>query len=271
MQGQARFMFKVLSAAGGGADLVQGEGVPGTVARHTHASYILGLVESGERVMQLGTRELTIPAGCMFVVHPNQPHACLAPTDCELAFCALALPAAYVAKVARDAGCGGGLPRFPDAYFRNSALARNLKSLAGATGAATAETETLLLETVVLLLEEHALDNPEPPPLIPGLVHKAVNAIKEHHAAPLDLHELAENVGISPFHLHRLFVRSMGVTPLAWQMQVRVGRARQLMREGYSACAAGHEVGFCDQSHFTRAFKKIMGLPPGAYLRSCGD
>jgi AraC-like DNA-binding protein len=52
---------------------------------------------------------------------------------------------------------------------------------------------------------------------------------------------------------------------------VRVHRAAELLRGGMSASMVASATGFADQSHLTRLFKRLVGVPPGAYQRACRD
>jgi AraC-like DNA-binding protein len=53
--------------------------------------------------------------------------------------------------------------------------------------------------------------------------------------------------------------------PHQFQTLVRVSRAKALLREGWSIPQAASQVGFFDQSHFNRHFKRIIGVTPGQY------
>jgi transcriptional regulator GlxA family with amidase domain len=57
------------------------------------------------------------------------------------------------------------------------------------------------------------------------------------------------------------------MTPHAYQTQVRVRRAKLLLREGLPVTQVAVEAGFYDQAHLTRHFKRIVGLPPARYVK----
>jgi AraC-like DNA-binding protein len=79
------------------------------------------------------------------------------------------------------------------------------------------------------------------------------------------LADLAGLTGVSRFQLLRSFVRDTGVTPHAYLLQKRVGLAKPLLAKGASLAAIAHDLGFADQSHFTRAFRRQFGVTPGQY------
>lgn len=85
-------------------------------------------------------------------------------------------------------------------------------------------------------------------------------------AAPT-LTELAAMVGCRPFGLLRTFRRIFGMPPHTFLTNIRVTRARQLLEAGLPPADVAQQVGFCDQSHLTRHFRRLVGVPPAAYQR----
>jgi AraC-like DNA-binding protein len=93
--------------------------------------------------------------------------------------------------------------------------------------------------------------------------------LHDHYAERIRLECLAKLVGLSVFHLIRIFRTDTGLSPYAYLGQVRVHRAAELLRAGMSASMVASATGFADQSHLTRLFKRLVGVPPGAYQRAC--
>jgi len=97
-------------------------------------------------------------------------------------------------------------------------------------------------------------------------VKRARDILHARSDEQVSLQELAAATGLSQFHLLRVFGRSMGLPPHQYQTHVRLARARALLRRGEPACQVAVAVGFADQSHFVRAFRRFHGLTPGAYF-----
>ena len=83
--------------------------------------------------------------------------------------------------------------------------------------------------------------------------------------APVTLTDVARAAGLSPFHAARLFTRATGLPPHAWRNQVRLQRALAPLRAGVSVTEVAAASGFTDQSHFTRHFRRMFGVPPGRW------
>jgi AraC-like DNA-binding protein len=77
---------------------------------------------------------------------------------------------------------------------------------------------------------------------------------------------LARASGLSPYHLIRVFRRELGLTPHAYQLSIRVARAKDLLRAGIPLADVALQTGFYDQSHFTKVFKSQVGVTPGRYM-----
>jgi AraC-like DNA-binding protein len=98
-------------------------------------------------------------------------------------------------------------------------------------------------------------------------VERAREYLREHIVKDVSLDELAEVACLSKWHLLRAFRREYGLSPHAYQMQLRLARARRLLERGQSSSYATYEAGFADQSHLTRRFKEFFGFTPARYAR----
>jgi AraC-like DNA-binding protein len=91
--------------------------------------------------------------------------------------------------------------------------------------------------------------------------------LAEHFADDPTLDDLARHCDANKFSLLRAFKRRFGITPHALQVQLRIEAARTLLARGAPIAEAAAQVGFADQSHFGRHFKRTTGITPREYLR----
>ena len=92
---------------------------------------------------------------------------------------------------------------------------------------------------------------------------RAVQQLRESFDKPLRIDGIARQLGmsISGFHAHFKAVTAM--SPLQFQKHLRLQEARRLMlSEALDAGEAGYRVGYDDQSHFSREYKRHFGEPP---------
>ena len=77
---------------------------------------------------------------------------------------------------------------------------------------------------------------------------------------PVTLESLAEQLAMSPFHLHRLFKATTGMTPKAWQQAWRARRLRESLAKGESVTQAILSAGFPDGSSYYRKADETLGM-----------
>ncbi|GER91352.1 hypothetical protein KDW_55140 [Dictyobacter vulcani] len=90
--------------------------------------------------------------------------------------------------------------------------------------------------------------------------------IQERLSQDLTLEELAEQTGFSPYYFARIFRQTTGESPHQFVLRQRIERAQQLLAQrNISLVQVALESGFTNQSHFTRTFKRYLGMTPRAY------
>ncbi len=83
------------------------------------------------------------------------------------------------------------------------------------------------------------------------------------------LDELADCADLDRFRLTRQFQRTFGLSPHAYLVRLRLRAARALLADGQEPAEVALKVGFADQSHLGRWFKRAYRLTPAAYRRQC--
>ena len=87
---------------------------------------------------------------------------------------------------------------------------------------------------------------------------------------PPTLDELIHHADVHPRHLMRVFRRFVGCSIGEYLRRHRIRHAQGLLQTPMSLASVAAEVGFFDQSHFAKAFKRITGMTPGEYRRLTG-
>lgn len=95
------------------------------------------------------------------------------------------------------------------------------------------------------------------------------NACRMIEAAeePPSLERLADAVGLSPFHFHRLFKQATGLTPKGYADAARARRLREGLPESQSVTGALYDAGFGSASRFYAKAEGMLGMEPGRYRR----
>ena len=123
--------------------------------------------------------------------------------------------------------------------------------------------EGLLLELLAMLARQKpSLERQKP------LWLRRVEArIRDEFTEKLTMAELAAEAGVHPTHLAVVFRRFHHTTVGDYVHQLRVQAACEMLRKPENSLAnVAMKLGFADQSHLTRHFKRIIGITPGQYV-----
>lgn len=123
----------------------------------------------------------------------------------------------------------------------------------------------LLYELFEILMS--ADDKPQTINVIP-LIDSIKQYVTDHLTDRLSLSDLAGAAGYSPFHFHRIFLESEGITPRNFVEGQRLKKACELLKAGHNMTSAAMEAGFSTSSQFARVFKREFQLSPSGWLKS---
>jgi AraC-like DNA-binding protein len=240
---------------------------------HAHEEFFIALTEEGLATPRYRGDTHVIRPGDLVVLNPEEAHAGGPPAEVSWTYRALyPRPDLMREIMAEFPGDRPTMPEFGGDVVRDREVAARLRRfhrLSEPPESSTLEREVYLAEALVLLVGRHAVPPHAPRP--PGLERRGVRLsreyLQEHAADNVTLEAVARFAGLSAFHLCRVFREAVGMTPHAYQTQVRVRRAKSLLRAGLPITLVAAEAGFYDQAHLTRHFKRIVGLTPGRYLK----
>ncbi|WP_395640243.1 AraC family transcriptional regulator [Pseudolysinimonas sp.] len=126
------------------------------------------------------------------------------------------------------------------------------------------EAESLLALATDRIAAQLARREPRRDGRAPGLarlVRDRLDVVDE----PPTLEALAAEHGVHPSQLVRAFHQAYGLPPHRYLTGRRVDRARRLLLDGMPAADVAANVGFHDQSHLIRHFRRVLGVTPGAF------
>jgi AraC family transcriptional regulator len=248
-----------------------GDCLPGGVTEHL----IFVSLTDGHVVRESGgdISEKDLEAG-LVSIHPSDTPVRWA-WDTRLSFTMMSLEQEYLNKVARESF------DFDPARVRLKTVEGQrdpvISSIAGALMREVMSGDAgsrLYAESLANLLAVHLLRNyTEHPELIeaekvsvaPRSVIQAMKYIHENYPSEVSLADIAGAAHLSPYHLTRVFKKATGISPHQYLVQVRVNSARSLLTAGAgdrSLAEIAAAVGFADQSHLTRHFKRMLGITP---------
>jgi AraC-like DNA-binding protein len=242
--------------------------------RHFHESYSIGLVMDGANVFAYRGREVEVEAGAICLADPGEVHDG-GRSGCSWEYVNAFPPADLMKAVAEDAGLPGP-PAFAAARIVDPECTSELRrwlQLLFDEGAETAEVEQAGFEALGSLIARHAEGARGILGAVPDghIARRALEALHDGWSEVLTLEDLAKASGSSRFGVIRAVSAATGLTPHAYLIQLRVTRAKELIRAGTSLAEAALACGFADQAHLTRAMKRRWGATPGAFKSGRGQ
>lgn len=260
-----------------GVELLAADYLRQDFAPHIHEVYALGVIERGALAFRYQGEGLTAPAGSVNLVVPGEAHDGRAADGAGWSYRMFYLDPALLARAATElAGRTSGAPHFAAGVLHDPGLAarvRGLHLLLEGDAAPRLALEGRLLDLLGYWIARHAADRPRgrAPGREPLAVARAREVLEERCAEDLSLADLARETGLTPWRLARAFAAAVGLPPHAYLVQARVRRARERLAGPQGLADLAADLGFADQSHFTRAFKRIVGVPPGAWRKIVQD
>ncbi len=252
-----------------GIELRSGTAVKEPYPRHWHEEYQFCFIQAGGGELFYRGAHHDTPRTSLFIVHPGEVHSNQTETGCS--FRSMYVDSDLISQtIAEATGRAHTLPFFPNPLVldREITTRYNNLHLSLEHSATTLERELLLLDLLTQLLVRHAQEPFQAP--APKKARRAVTQVRDYiiefHSRNISLQELARLANLSPFHLSRVFASTVGMPPHAFQTQVRIARAKKLIRTGLPLSDVAALTGFADQSHFIRHFKRLMKITPGDYL-----
>lgn len=100
-----------------------------------------------------------------------------------------------------------------------------------------------------------------------ALVSRACAYLDQRAGERVTLNELGEHLGVSPWHLQRLFRKVLGVSPRDYADALRSGQFRRQLRQGDSIAGATYEAGYGSSSRVYEVAGQQLGMTPATYAR----
>jgi AraC-like DNA-binding protein len=269
---QARWTRARLGPGGPALDLLTARFERHEYAPHTHEEFTIGVSTGGSESIGYRGGRLRTGFGSVIVLAPGEMHTGGPSTPTG----GYAYRALYAAPDLPALGTGGaGPPHFREGLVDDPELAEALRAAHAELSVCPdpLEVESRLPWLLTALARRHSTARPVAD-AVPG-AERLARAVRDRLAdeltAPPTLAGLAAELGLSRYQLLRAFRTATGIPPYAWLAQYRVTRARGLLEDGLRPAEVASLVGFADQAHLTRWFRRVLGVTPAAYRNSVQD
>jgi AraC-like DNA-binding protein len=255
-------------------EVYQFQGVMQAFPSHFHEHYVIGFIERGRRKLRCKGQDYLTAPGDLLLFNPGDNHACESRDGQPLDYRCVNIGPDVMVKAAREIFGTDTPPVFQQPVVFHCNLVSDLRDLHamilyGESGVKKQERFYFLLEQ---LLRDYAeAGAPAADDVRRAEVRAVCDYLAGHCGEPVSLDTLVGFAGLSKYHLLRAFTKETGITPYSYLETLRIDRAKALLKQGISVAEVAQTAGFSDQSHFTNAFKRFIGLTPGQFRRVFAD
>lgn len=234
--------------------------------RHFHLEYHVGLLVQGRHRYDYRGERRQVGAGDVLLMAPEGIHdgACLDGESYRIRV--MAFDPHWLDEASRTLSDGRqGAPRLTTSSLRHPQLSQHLQQFhAAILGGSTLAQETALWQALASLLEMGSTLRVSDTESV--FDRRTWQELRDWLESRLDdppsLEDIASFCGMSPWQVLRRFRQHTGLPPHQWLTQLRLQRALPLVLAGESLSEIALRLGFYDQAHFSRLFRRTYGLPP---------
>jgi AraC-like DNA-binding protein len=248
-------------------ELFEGSYVSYEFAKHFHTVPAVGVLETGAMGSYHQNKNHSLMSGSLLMFNPGEVHAPYPLTPDGWSFRMLYLEPALYEKLSSE--FRREPINFTQPFAHDPTLAGLLADLHRRLEMQcdSLEAGSLLVNLFAQMVTRYSVGAPAGTVrLEKDKVRRMLDYINENYETDVSLDDLAEVSGFSVFHLLRTFQKTVGITPHRYLTQIRVEMGKRLLQKGRDITDVALQVGFADQSHFTRHFKRILGVTPGQYF-----
>lgn len=240
--------------------------------RHFHLDYHIGLVTEGVQRQRFRGKSVLIGPGCVSLMPPGEIHDGVIDSASGYTLRTFRLSSELLGSVAEELSDTQREPVLSGALLEDPELAMQLVRLFDVMRAAddaaslAVQSEWLRLMNLMLTRSRALVPQQTSGALSPVQWGQVRDYCFAHLSEKITLDALAALCDLGRFQFLRQFKQTIGMTPHAWLLRLRLEHACALLsRSSLTIAEVAQGVGFYDQSHFNRAFRQAFGVAPSNY------
>lgn len=244
----------------GGVELTQ---IDYEVRRDRFAYYGLELVAEGTGALELGSSTFPLSAGNVFSYGPTDQHRITNTAPNRMRKFYVDFVGADAENELSRAGLRDGRPLRVSRLHEIVELFEFLDREARTQRDLSAEVCQQILRLLLAKVRQLSIADGPATPRAYATFERVREFIERHHLEVQTVEEVAERCDITPIHLSRLFRRFGGVGAYRFLIRKKMNYAAELLlEEGLLIKEVAERLGFSDAFQFSRAFKRVYGIPP---------
>jgi len=234
---------------------------------HMHDTFSIGALKIGKRKFKYKNKEVYIKPDMLAIVNSNEVHSCnMHESKIQSEYFVMYLGNDWCLDIQKSLfNTIEKLHDFPICLLEDETMYRefiNLCELFFSDEFSLTKEESLIefmsklytkyLDFKILSINPNKLD-------------VVITYMKNHIKENISLEKLSNKFDINKYHLTRLFKKELGLNAHAYFLNLKINKAKELLKQDMSIVDTALELGFVDQSHFHRHFLNIVAATPRDY------
>ena len=237
---------------------------------HRHDTYAIGLTLQGVQTFDYRRTTHNSLARQVMVLHPDERHNGRAGSETGFAYWMMYVEPSHI----RQALNVLNLPFVPRTVSDDPSLARTVAAAFRSFPDPLPELES---DSIIARVAEQLLRRSDSKPTLPRsspakqIMEQVRTFLAAEFKLPVSSGELETLTGLDRYAIAHHFRHCFGTSPYRYLLMRQLTEARKQIVQGYPIVTVAIDLGFADQSHLTRCFHQMFGLPPGRLQRLCGS
>lgn len=245
------------------------KGIKQKFPNHFHEYYVIGFIKNGRRHLSCKNKEYDIKNGDLILFNPHDNHTCEQIDGRALDYRCLNIKPDAMKQIVFEITGKNYMPYFTEPVIFNNDIVTSLQELYFMImqGEKDFKKEEIFLFIIEQLITEYAK------PISAAVIQEINTEIKtvcdfleKNYMKNITLNDPSNLTGISKYNLVRSFTKQKGISPYSYLESIRIDKSRKFLENGISPIEVALNTGFTDQSHFSKFFKKFIGLTPKQYM-----
>lgn len=238
-------------------------------SRHSHEVFSIGAITAGQSTYLHEKTSQRVQTGTVVLMNPGEVHACNPIADQPWAYLMLYVDSQWLKALQQDLS----LNPHPDFQPLAATHSTDPKLFSGLTGLyqTLIDADAPLLQkqcsavSFFTLMQQTLGTSAVRPEQAIQRIERVAQFIHDNFKHPISLDDMCSAANLSGSYLIRAFEQRYHMTPHAYLINLRIQHARTRLKAGSLIVDVAHELGFADQAHFQRVFKKHLAATPGQY------
>ena len=236
--------------------------------KHYHETFCISLIKNGIEQIDFEHQSLFSEKGSISITNPYEIHSNpLFDKNTKLQFDTI-----YVSNDLMKSLLDGKNIKFLNRKINSEVANQSFLKLINAMDAKDTKTIEILLKEFVGILKAHSQENEEEYAAQTLSHFTEINHYIENHIhEKFNLDELAKMANINKYGFVKKFKASTGMTPMNYILMKKIFSSKNLINTNSELTEIAHQYSFTDLAHFSKTFKRFIGISPKRYQKNIID